>query len=196
MSYNKLIKQMKLKGYGLMSTNQYLAVAKELNLLSPCNFLVFGLGHDAFVWQKINEGGRTVFLEDDKEWISRFNGSGLEIHTVKYNTLAKDHEKIGFDLRKLKMALPKSVKSENWDMIFVDGPLGHNPPRPYKGPGRMKSIFAAWSLLKDGGICAMDDMGRHIESKYAYHFFGKENLISGQLVENKIGIFKKNENIK
>ena len=41
------------------------------------------------------------------------------------------------------MELPNDVTGVEWDVIFVDGPLGHNPPRPYKGPGRMKSIYAA-----------------------------------------------------
>ena len=192
MSYHQLIYKMKANGHGLMSLNQYLAVAQKLDELAPCNFLVFGLGHDAYIWNEINEGGKTVFLEDDAEWTSKFNDSGLEIFSVKYDTKAADHEKIGFDEAKLKMDLPKAVTDVSWDMIFVDGPLSHNPPRPYKGPGRMKSIYAAYSLLKDKGICAMDDMGRLIESTYAYHFFGKENLIFGKLVENKIGIFTKN----
>ena len=191
MNYVQIINQMKSEGVGLMSVNQYLAVASQLANNAPCNFLVFGLGGDAYAWDKINEGGRTVFLEDDEEWISQFEGSGLEIYSVKYNTRAEDHEQIGFDPEKLSMELPESVTSEQWDVIFVDGPLGHNPPRPYKGPGRMKSIYAAYNLIKDDGLCIMDDMGRTIERKYAFHFFGKENLLSGRLVENKIGIFKK-----
>ena len=193
MSYHQLIHKMKAAGHGLMSLNQYLATAQQLDRLSPCNFLVFGLGHDAYVWDEINAGGRTVFLEDDEEWISNFEDSGLEVYPVNYNTKAADYEKIGFDESKLRMDLPKDITDVSWDMIFVDGPLGHNPPRPYKGPGRMKSIYAAYNLLKNNGICIMDDMGRLIESKYAYHFFGKENLLFGRLVENKIGIFTKNK---
>jgi glucuronoxylan 4-O-methyltransferase len=194
-NYFKLIKELKSAGHGLMSEGQYIAVAQQLAEQSPCNFLVFGLGQDAFVWQKINEGGRTVFLEDDKDWISKFDNSGLEIYEVEYNTLAKDHEEVGFDQERLKMNLPESVTSETWDIIFVDGPLGHNPPRPYKGPGRMQSISTAYQLLKKGGICVLDDMGRQIESKYAFHFFGKENLLFDRLVENKIGIFKKKNDV-
>jgi len=191
MNYTQLIKKMKSEGKGLMSVNQYLAAAEQLDRISPCNFLVFGLGQDAHTWNKINEGGRTVFLEDDKEWISKFEDSGLEIYPVEYNTRAEDHEELGFDTSKLKMDIPDSVLSEEWDIVFVDGPLGHNPPRPYKGPGRMKSIYAAYNLLRENGVCIMDDMGRHIESKYAFYFFGKDNLLSGRLIENKIGIFKK-----
>tara|TARA_A100001515_G_scaffold134008_1_gene123673 strand:+ start:3266 stop:3868 length:603 start_codon:yes stop_codon:yes gene_type:complete len=189
MDFVKLIKNMKAQGHGLMSEMQYLNVGYVIDRLAPCNFLIFGLGEDASVWTKINEGGRTTFIEDDKEWITKFNGKGLEIYDVEYNTLGKNYKEIGFDKQNLTLALPEEVTSTNWDVIFVDGPLGHNPPRPFKGPGRMKSISAAYDLLREGGVCIVDDMGRLIERTYANHFFGEENM--HKIVENKVGIFKK-----
>jgi len=53
----------------------------------------------------------------------------------------------------------------------------------------MSSIFYSSKLLKSGGMAVVDDMGREIEKKYAYHYFGKDNLVN--LIENKLGIFKK-----
>ena len=87
------------------------------------------------------------------------------------------------------MKLPDSIRETRWDIIMVDGPLGHNPPRPYKGPGRMQSIFEASRLLKPGGICIVDDMGRLIERTYSLEYFGKNNIF--HLIENKLGFFKK-----
>ena len=194
MKFIELIDEFKSTGQGLMSVGQYKGVGYILDILSPCNLLVFGLGDDASLWTQINAEGRTVFLEDDKEWIDRFKGQGLEIYPVEYDTRAEEHANIGFDIQKLKMELPDSITNTEWDAIFVDGPLGHNPPRPYKGPGRMKSIYTAHSLLKKGGICIIDDMGRDIEKKYASHFFGMENLYT--LIETKVGIFKKREQDK
>jgi len=194
MNFIDLIEEMKAAGKGLMSKNQYMNAGHVLDMLSPCNFLVFGLGEDAYIWQEINKEGRTVFLEDDKGWINKFDNKALEIYLVKYDTRAEDHINIGFNIEKLKMNLPEEIISTKWDVIFVDGPLGHNPPRPYKGPGRMKSIYAAHRLLKEGGTCIIDDMGREIESKYANHFFGTKNLYN--VVENKVGFFKKHEEYK
>jgi len=185
----ELINKLKKEGKGLMSTEQYLKVGQTLELFSPCNFLVFGLGHDAYVWDEINENGRTAFLEDDSDWITKFDDSALEIYEVNYSTRVEQHEEIGFNIDRLKMELPESITNTSWDIIFVDGPLGHNPPRPYKGPGRMQSIYTAHRLLKDDGICIIDDMGRLVERKYSTHFFGKENLFD--LVQDKVGIFKK-----
>ena len=187
--YANLIKEFKESGKGLMTYNQYLYCAMLTKVLSPCNFLVFGLGEDSPLWQKINKNGRTVFLEDDTDWIRQFDDQELEIYSVEYNTKAKDHEQIGFDADKLKMNLPETIRETEWDFILVDGPLGHNPPRPYKGPGRMQSIFTAYELLKEGGICIVDDAARHIESTYSCHYFGKENCLL--TIEDKVSIFKK-----
>ncbi len=189
MNFGTLIKEMKAQGKGLMSEAQYMNVGYVLDILSPCNFLVFGLGEDALVWDQINAGGRTAFLEDDIDWISKFVNQGLEIYDVVYDTRAEDHQTIGFDIEKLAMQLPPEVSAVEWDAVFVDGPLGHNPPRPYKGPGRMQSIYAAHVLLAEGGICIVDDMGRLIESSYAINFFGTANLYN--VIEDKVGIFKK-----
>ena len=131
----------------------------------------------------------TLFLEDDKDWIKKFAGKNLEIYDVVYNTKSEDHEKIGFNIELLKMNLPEQVRNTTWDTIFVDGPLGHNPPRPYKGPGRMKSIYAAYSLLRNGGTCIIDDIGRLIESKYAFHFLEKINM--RDLIEDKVEFLQK-----
>jgi hypothetical protein len=91
----------------------------------------------------------------------------------------------------LNIKLPDKVEKVKWDMIIVDAPLGHGPPgRPYKGPGRMQSIFKAHNLLKEGGICVVDDMKRLVEQKYALHYFGHDSIMN--VIEGKVAIFKKN----
>lgn len=185
--------EMKTKNIGLMTKEQYMNIGYLLSALEPVNLLVFGLGGDAYLWNDLNSGGKTVFLEDDEEWISKFTDSNLDIVNVKYKTFVGDHEKINFDHEKLTMQLPNRISDKKWDFVIVDAPLGHGPPgRPYKGPGRMQSIHTAYQLLKEGGICVVDDMKRLVEQKYAFHYFGKENLLN--VVENKVAIFKKKEN--
>ena len=184
--------EMKAKNIGLMTKEQYMNIGYLLSALKPVNLLVFGLGGDAYLWDDLNDNGATVFLEDDEEWISKFASSNLDIVNVKYDTFVGDHEEINFNHEVLTMNLPDRIKNKKWDFIIVDAPLGHGPPgRPYKGPGRMQSIHTAYQLLKEDGICVVDDMKRLVEQKYAFHYFGKENLLN--VIENKVAIFKKKE---
>lgn len=62
--------------------------ARVLQRKSPCNFLVFGLGHDSLMWTSLNYGGRTVFLEEDKSWIEQIQQKfpTLESYHVVYDT--------------------------------------------------------------------------------------------------------------
>ena len=187
--YIEYIEEMKKQKRGLMSKKQYQVVAKEMAKTVPCNLLVFGLGHDSYLWNLLNEGGKTIFLEDDEDWIKEISDDSLEVFTVNYTTLVRDWKSINFDESKLRLDLPEEVTSEEWDFIIVDAPLGHSPPRPFKGPGRMSTIYNGYKLLKDNGICVVDDMGREVERKYAYHYFGKDNLI--KIINGKVGVFRK-----
>jgi len=186
--YYRFIKKMKKENKGLMSKNQYLKIAKKLNEKSPCNLLVFGLGEDSYLWNKINNEGKTIFLEDSKEWIASVNDGTLDVVHVVYQTSVENQKEIGFIPEKLELPIPHRVSDLTYDFIIVDAPLGHQPPRPFKGPGRMSSIYMAFKLLKKGGIVVIDDMGRPIEKKYAFHYFKEENLID--FIENKVGIFQ------
>lgn len=188
--YKKFIKQMKKEDKGLMTKKQYMEIAKKLSDVSPCNLLVFGLGEDSYLWDKINAAGTTIFLEDSKEWIAQFTESGLDIEHVEYATSVKDFKEINFDESKLQLELSDRVKSTEWNFIIVDAPLGHQPPREFKGPGRMASIYNAHKLLSKGGTAVVDDMGREVERVYAHHYFGTKNMIS--FIQDKVGIFIKN----
>ena len=187
--YVKYINNMKKQKKGLMSKKQYLTIAKKLRESSPCNLLVFGLGEDSYLWSKINNNGITIFLEDSIEWITTINDGTLDVEHVIYQTLVENQKEIGYDVEKLEILLPNRVTDLAYDFIIVDAPLGHQPSRPFKGPGRMSSIYMAFKLLKRGGVVVIDDLNRPIEKQYAFHYFGEDNLIN--FIEEKVGIFQK-----
>jgi len=175
---------------GLLSVKQYIQTGMFVDIMSPCNLLVFGLGGDSYFWNSLNENGRTIFIEDDSEWVEKFKELSLNIELVEYKTSAKDYKDLNFNAEKLRLNLPKRIRGIEWDVVVVDGPLGHGPPsREFKGPGRMQSIFTAWELLKPGGICIVDDYERDIEKLYSNHFFGEDRIY--QVIDEKIAIFKK-----
>ena len=178
---------LKYRRKGLMSFKQYWILAKNIEKHAPCNLLVFGLGYDSLLWNSLNKGGKTVFLEDNKEWIKNFSDSNLLIKEVIYKTKIQDYKKYGFNDKVLMLDLDKEIYNENWDIIIVDAPLGHQPPRKWSGPGRMSSLFTAKTLSKNAKCIVVDDFSRRIEMLYSLEYFGDENLKF--VVEDKLAFF-------
>ncbi|XP_030483064.1 glucuronoxylan 4-O-methyltransferase 3 [Cannabis sativa] len=166
---------------------------------SPCNFLVFGLGHDSLMWNALNYGGRTVFLEEDKSWIEQIRRRmpGLESYHVEYDTKVhqadelmkissgtQDCEVVG-DPRfsKCQLALknfPSDVYDTEWDLIMVDAPTGWVP----HAPGRMTAIYTAGIMARNRESGETDvfvhDVDRPVEDK-----FSKAFLCQGYLTQQQ-----------
>ncbi|KAG5219230.1 glucuronoxylan O-methyltransferase [Salix suchowensis] len=117
--------------------------SRVLEKKSPCNFLIFGLGHDSLMWDSLNHGGRTVFLEEDKRWIEQIREKlpTLESYHVTYETRVnqadeliesgmEDDCKVVGDPRisRCQLALkgfPDDIYNTEWDLIMVDAPTGN-----------------------------------------------------------------------
>ncbi|KAJ0972892.1 hypothetical protein J5N97_020851 [Dioscorea zingiberensis] len=162
--------------------------ARVLQRKSPCNFLVFGLGHDSPMWSALNHGGRTVFLEEDKNWIETLTNKfpSLEAYHAKYNTkvseadelmqVGKQEEcRVVGDLRYSKCALaltelPSLFYEVEWDLIMVDAPTGYIP----EAPGRMGAIYTAGMAArgrKEGETDVfVHDVDRVVEDRFSAEF--------------------------
>ncbi|XP_062076879.1 glucuronoxylan 4-O-methyltransferase 3-like [Humulus lupulus] len=169
---------------------------------SPCNFLVFGLGHDSLMWAALNHGGRTVFLEEDNSWIEQIRRRmpGLESYHVEYDTKvhqADELMKIGTDeageegcrvvgdprFSTCRLALknfPSDVYDTEWDLIMVDAPTGYVP----HAPGRMTAIYTAGLMARNRESGETDvfvhDVDRPVEDK-----FSKAFLCQGYLTQQE-----------
>ncbi|MED6132724.1 Glucuronoxylan 4-O-methyltransferase 3 [Stylosanthes scabra] len=173
--------------------------ARVLQKKSPCNFLVFGLGHDSLMWTSLNYGGRTVFLEEDKAWIEQVQQKipGLESYHVAYDTkvhqaddlmkngMEEDECKKVSDPRLSKCSLahkgfPREVYEIEWDVIMVDAPTGY-----FEGaPGRMSAIYTAGLIARNKEQGDTDvfvhDVDRKVEDT-----FSKAFLCQGYLREQQ-----------
>ncbi|EEF35979.1 glucuronoxylan 4-O-methyltransferase 3 [Ricinus communis] len=171
---------------------------RVLEKKSPCNFLVFGLGHDSLMWTSLNHGGRTVFLEEDKSWIEQIKAKqpSLESYHVTYET--KVHQADGLmetgmgeeckavsdpRLSSCQLALksfPSDVYDTEWDLIMVDAPTGYHD----EAPGRMTAIYTAGLMARNRENGETDvfvhDVDRVVEDK-----FSKAFLCEGYLVEQE-----------
>jgi glucuronoxylan 4-O-methyltransferase len=173
--------------------------AKILQKKSPCNFLVFGLGHDSLMWTSLNYGGRTVFLEEDKSWIEQIQTKfpSLESHHVVYDTKVHQSDELmrsGMEQEDCKKVsdprfskcelahkgFPSEIYDIEWDVIMVDAPTGY-----FEGaPGRMTAIYTAGLIARNRENGDTDvfvhDVDRKVEDK-----FSKAFLCEGYLVEQE-----------
>ncbi|PIN05510.1 Glucuronoxylan 4-O-methyltransferase [Handroanthus impetiginosus] len=161
---------------------------RVLEDLSPCNFLVFGLGLDSLMWASLNHGGRTVFLEESDGWMRLVKEQmpSLEMYHVVYDTKvtqaiqllqigkSKDCQTVS-DPRYSKCPLalknlPEEVYDTEWDLIMVDAPTAWDPTKP----GRMKAIYTSGLLARnkrDGETHVfVHDIERAVENKFSRAF--------------------------
>ncbi|MCG8314752.1 MAG: hypothetical protein MI976_16205 [Pseudomonadales bacterium] len=142
--------------------------------MAPCNYLVWGVGNDSLLQKLSNPGGKTVFIEDNEDWIKQIleKWNDLNINKVEYGTTPKQWKKLLNKPNKLLMDLPKEIMSETWDVIFVDAPSG-------KHTGRMKSIYTASVLAKKAAKADvfLHDSQREIETAYANKYLKKRRLV-------------------
>lgn len=170
-----------------------------LRSLSPCTFLVFGLGHDSLMWASFNPRGTTLFLEEDPKWVQTVlkDAPGLRANTVNYRTKLSDADDLLSHYRtepdcsptksfirgnsKCKLALnmlQDEVYDKEWDIIMIDAPRGYFP----EAPGRMSAIYSAAVMArnrKSPGVTHvyLHDVDRKVEKMYAEAFLCKKNLV-------------------
>jgi glucuronoxylan 4-O-methyltransferase len=144
----------------------------------PVRFLVFGLGNDSVFWHSKNKDGRTVFIEDDPSWHATITQRHpfLETYLVNYGTRRTEWAQLLNSPEKLTIDLPPSITNTAWDVILVDAPAGYED----RSPGRMKSIYMASVLVKNGGDVFVHDAERDIEREYASKYMG-DGEIAGKI---------------
>lgn len=144
----------------------------------PCNLLVFGVGNDSSLWIKANKNGKTIFIEDNKDWLNKIKKINPELQgvLVEYKTKLSEWRDLIDKPTELKMDLNSSeynIRNIEWDVVLVDAPMGYKDEHP----GRMQSIYEASRLIRNGGHVFVHDCNRKVEDEYTTKFLLKENLI-------------------
>ncbi|XP_030450488.2 probable methyltransferase At1g27930 [Syzygium oleosum] len=168
---------------------------------APCNFLVFGLGHDSLMWAALNPHGTTVFLEEGESWIRSVLTKAPSLHAyhVQYPTRLDEadellatygnerdcmpgHAGLGSESRcRLALpGLPEEVREKQWDVIMIDAPRGYFAA----APGRMGAIFTAAVMARgragEGTTHVfLHDVNRRVERTYAKEFLCMKYKVEG-----------------
>lgn len=148
-----------------MQREEYAYIA---SFLKNNNFLVFGTGHDSNYWRCVNKRGKTIFLEDDDDWID----SNSDILKIEYTSKRSEYEKLleeflGGNYKNISVPLPSVIKNIKWDVIFVDAPVGNSD----QAPGRMQSIYSAYRLASKDTKIFVHDCDRTVEDVYTSTMF-------------------------
>ncbi|KAI5078136.1 hypothetical protein GOP47_0007960 [Adiantum capillus-veneris] len=178
-------------------------ITVTLNILKrrgPCNFLVYGLGHDSPLWEALNYGGLTVFLEEDPKWIEEMRKAhpSLQAHHVKYSTMLSQadgllayarenreicspkHDLLRSDCKLALKSLPPLAYDIKWDVIMIDAPRGYFP----EAPGRMSAIYtsAVMAMAREkteSTDILLHDVERHVENTWGNEFLCSKNRLEG-----------------
>jgi len=179
----QLIRFAKKKNPGTQLQNQELfLIAKVVARYLKPDILIFGLGYDAPLYGSINTKGRTVFLEDDKEWFNKITQlcPSIEAYLITYPTKISQWKILLGKNSELELKLPDSVTSTTWDIILVDAPCGaydwHMQKYGIEPPGRMASIYTASRLIRKGGDVFVHDCDRLVEQAYSDRYLSNNNL--------------------
>ncbi|MFW6200769.1 MAG: hypothetical protein ACOC8K_09350 [Gemmatimonadota bacterium] len=165
---------------GQGTVDEYARIVEVVRKRVPGKVLVFGVGRDSEIWIRANEGGETVFLENEAEWIrmAREKNPGARIHQVEYDTrrfLWRWY--LHREERLFMNDLPGEVLHTDWDVIFVDSPQGQS----WKRPGRMKSIYTAGRLARTSAgevDVLIHDCDRTVERVYSDTYLGDRYLVA------------------
>ena len=156
---------------GGCSAEEYRCILEKLREVAPCSFLVFSCGHDSRLWLAVNEGGRTLFLEDSPHWVDRARKSyGADVRLVKYRTRFHEHNRYLARPDLLSTEDFQFLQDEQWDAVFIDGPIGYG-----RGPGRMV-CFKTVSELPGVKRIFVHDYNRVVERAYALQYFQRFRL--------------------
>lgn len=158
-----------------ITATQLKAITREIRSRTACNLLVFGLGYDSVYWHRLNRGGRTLFLEDNDDWIASIQSrhEELAIERITYWTRQRDWRTLNESGERLSLDLPDNIRQQRWDVILVDAPAGWHDD----APGRAQSIYTAAELCDPSGTVFVHDCERAAEAFWCDLVFTPERLL-------------------
>jgi uncharacterized protein (TIGR01627 family) len=182
---------------GQMSVEEYDYIYNLIKSKDGCNLLIFGLGRDSELWLDVNKNGKTIFLEDNPDWINiiknqMYNlGIDIDIRHITYDDVGYDADKLLDEYKSgknnLTLNLFEDIRETKWDIIIVDAPAGYGKDMPC----RMKSIYESYNLSnKTSNVdIIVHDAERIIEKLYTDYFFKDYNHLK-TIDDNQHGVLQ------
>jgi glucuronoxylan 4-O-methyltransferase len=149
-----------------LSPAQIEVIASVVRARAPgARLLVFGLGHDTPLWQRVNRDGETLFVEHDPAFIATAEArpDAPRIVPFDFGAHASVFGAFSMTLTALdRIAVPGPISEGHWDVILIDGPTGHK----LADPGRLLPIHWASRLMRRETHVFLDDYHRALERHF------------------------------
>ena len=147
-----------------ISPAQIEVIASAIRARAPGRLLIFGLGHDSPLWQALNPGGETIFVEASPDWIERLRPRLPQATILSFDFAA--HGSVGDAMalphaRLAAISMPAALAGP-WDVILVDGPAGYH----MSDPGRALPLYWASRLMQRATHVFVDDYNRALERHF------------------------------
>jgi hypothetical protein len=149
-----------------LSPAQIEVIASIIRGRAPgARLLVFGLGRDTPLWQRVNQDGETLFVEHDPAFIAaaqqrphapRILPFGFAAHTSVLGSFSMTPAEVE------AVPIPGPIAVGRWDVVLIDGPTGHR----LTDPGRLLPIHWTSRLMRRDTHVFLDDYHRALERQF------------------------------
>lgn len=158
-----------------MSIAQYLYIASVIEgprCRSSCALLIFGVGGDSPIWLHANRRGKTVFIEESREYaeLARERSPAIDVRVVDYVTrYEKIHQQADDIDERLWDFLPEDVANGAWDVVLIDAPTAYQ----HGTYGRLQPV---WWTSRNAALNHERhmDIFLHDHNREGERFIGKE----------------------
>jgi len=140
MLWQKTTEINKLSGAGGMTPEEYFAFMSYVLDRAPQNLLIWGIGYASTLTKLLNEGGYTLFLESNADWVAKTPAAKLNY--ISYNDKSF-HTRVDRFSEFIAVPHRANINALNsgvcWDTVLVDSPLG----RRKTDTGRAVPLYTA-----------------------------------------------------
>jgi hypothetical protein len=146
--------------------------------------LVFGLGRDTPLWQRVNRDGETLFVEHDPAFIAAVRERPDAPRILSFDFAAHTSVLGSFSMTPAELdaiPVPGPIADGLWDVILIDGPTGHK----LTDPGRLLPIHWTSRLMRRDTHVFLDDYHRALERQFGDLMLRADNPPSAVLAHEQ-----------
>jgi hypothetical protein len=187
MLWQKITEIEPVSGAGGMMPDEYFAFMSYVRDRAPQNLLVWGIGYASTLIKALNEGGYTLFLEFNAEWVAKTPAATLNY--ISYNDKAFHTQVDHYDdfvLSPHRANIAALNSGVCWDTVLVDSPYGQRQTDTgravplYTAKVDVESCIAMDSYEHDKEVAVWaHDCNRALEDAVTHVFYGEPGKVIG-----------------